>query len=318
MKTEKTVSKKSKTASTKKFWNEIYRDRYLYMMMLLPMVFFVVFKYIPMFGTMIAFKDYKINQGILGSAWVGLKHFSALAKSADFYNIFGNTLLLSVLNIVCGFPVPIVLAILLNELRNVKFKKTVQSILYIPHFISWVILGSIITTMLSPSTGVINKIIELCGGEAIYFLADKTWWRIVYVLSGIWQSAGWGTIVYLAAITGIDAELYNAAKIDGANKWQQILHITLPGISGTICIILIMRMGSVLNLNFDQIFVLQNDMVIDISDVISTYEYRLGLLNMQYSYTTALGLFKGVIGLILVVTTNMIVNKISDGESGLW
>ena len=140
----------------------------------------------------------------------------------------------------------------------------------------------------------------------------------MYVLSGIWQSAGWGTIVYLAAITGIDAELYNAAKIDGANKWQQILHITLPGISGTICILLIMRMGSVLNLNFDQIFVLQNDMVIDISDVISTYEYRLGLLNMQYSYTTALGLFKGVIGLILVVTTNMIVNKISDGESGLW
>ncbi len=318
MRTQKTLSREPKIKSKKSIWHELFRDRYLYLMLVIPIAYFIIFKYIPILGTVIAFKDYRINDGIFGSAWVGFKYFSKLATSSDFYKIFKNTLVLSVSNIGFSFPIPIILAILLNELGNLKFKKTVQSILYIPHFISWIVLGSIITAMLSPSTGVINKIIELCGGEAIYFLADKKWWRIVYVLSTIWQSAGWNTILYLAAITGIDAELYNAAMIDGANKWQQILHITLPGIAGTVCIVLVMRMGSVLSLSFDQIYALQNDMVIDISDVISTYEYRLGLLNMQYSYTTAIGLFKGVIGLILVAATNMIVNKISDGENGLW
>lgn len=318
MATKNVVLKETRTRIKGGVWREIYRDRYLYIMFVIPLLFFVVFRYIPMLGTVIAFKDYKINQGIWGSSWVGLKYFERLFLSKDFYKILYNTLTLSVYNIVIGFPIPIILAILLNELGNLKFKKTVQSILYVPYFISWVVLGSILTSILSPSTGVINVLLGLFGVEPIYFLADKFWWKVVYVFSGIWQSSGWGTIIYLAAITGIDGELYSAAKIDGANKWQQILHITLPSISTTICILLIMRMGSVLSLNFEQIYVLQNDMVIDISDVISTYEYRLGLLNMQYSYTTAIGLFKGVIGLLLVAITNAIVNKISDGENGLW
>ena len=318
MATKNVVLKEARPQIKGRFWREVYRDRYLYIMFAIPFLFFVIFKYLPMFGTVIAFKDYKINQGIFGSSWVGLKYFKRLFLSKDFYKILYNTLTLSVYNIAIGFPIPIILAILLNELGNLKFKKVVQSVLYVPYFISWVVLGSILTSILSPSTGVINSFLKMFGAEPIYFLADKFWWKVVYVFSGVWQSSGWGTIIYLAAITGIDGELYNAAKIDGANKWQQIIHITLPSISTTICILLIMRMGTVLSLNFDQIYVLQNDMVIDISDVISTYEYRLGLLNMQYSYTTAIGLFKGVIGLLLVASTNAIVNKISDGESGLW
>lgn len=302
----------------RKFWHTLWRDRYLYFMLLPCMVYFFLFKYGPMVGLSIAFKDYKISEGILGSGWVGLEQFRRLFGNPDFFHILYNTLFLSVLNIVIGFPIPIFLALLLNEVRCQPFKKVTQSLLYVPYFISWVVLGGIITSILSPGTGAVNAILKFWGREPVYFMADPFWWRVVYVLSGIWQSAGWGTIVYMAAITGIDEELYEAARIDGANKLRQILHITIPGIMPTVAILLIMRMGSVLEVGFEQIYALQNDMVLDVSDVISTYEYRIGLLNMRYSYTTALGFFKSLIGLIMVVAANYIVRKISDGENGLW
>ncbi len=312
------VKRKNFSTLLKQKKNVFIRDRYLYLLLLIPLVYFIVFKYIPMIGLQIAFRDYKIHDGMWGSVWVGTKHFVRLFSSPDFYTTLYNTVVLSFLNIIFGFPMPIILAILLNEVNNMPFKRVTQSLLYMPHFISWIVLGGIITSILSPGTGIINNFIKSLGNEPIYFMGDTGWWRVIYVLSGIWKEAGWGTIVYLAAISGINGELYEAARIDGANKLRQMWHITLPGIRSTIAILLIMRMGQVLQVGFEQIYSLQNDMVLSVSDVISTYEYRIGLLSMQYSYTTALGLFKGVVGLIFVVLTNYIVNKLSDGESVLW
>lgn len=296
----------------------LFRDRYLYLLIFLPILYFIIFKYVPMVGLQIAFRDYRIHDGMWGSTWVGAKHFIRLFGSPDFYSILYNTVVLSFLNIIFGFPMPIILAILLNEVNNMPFKRVTQSLLYMPHFISWIVLGGIITSILSPSTGIVNNVFKIFGAEPIYFMGDTGWWRAIYVISGIWKEAGWGTIVYLAAISGINGELYEAARIDGANKLRQMWHITLPGIRSTIGILLIMRMGQVLQVGFEQIYSLQNDMVLSVSDVISTYEYRIGLLSMQYSYTTALGLFKGLVGLIFVVLTNYVVNKLTDGESGLW
>ena len=312
------VKKKRFSENLKQRKNAFIRDRYLYLLILLPFVYLIVFKYIPMVGLQIAFRDYKISDGMWGSAWVGTKHFVRLFKSPDFYTILSNTIILSFLNIIFGFPMPIILAILLNEVNNMPFKRVTQSLLYMPHFISWIVLGGIITSILSPSTGVVNYLIKAFGAEPIYFMGNTRWWRTIYVISGIWKEAGWGTIIYLAAISGINGELYEAARIDGANKLRQMWHITLPGIRSTIAILLIMRMGQVLQVGFDQIYSLQNDMVLSVSDVIATYEYRIGLKDMQYSYTTALGLFKGVVGLIFVVGTNYIVKKLSDGEASLW
>ncbi len=292
------------------------RDYQLYLLLLPAIVIFVIYKYIPMLGNIIAFKDFKFSDGILGSSWVGLEHFERLFTSDDFYSILKNTLVLSMFSIVFAFPMPIILALMLNEVKNVFFKKTIQSIVYIPHFISWVVLGGIVISLLSPTTGVVNKIITLLGGEAIYFMKSTFWWRVVYVLSEIWQGAGWGSIIYLAAITGVDGGLYEAAKIDGAGKLQCIWNITLPCIRSTICIMLILRLGKVMEIGFEQVYALQNDAVRSVSEVISTYEYRIGLQGMQYSYTTALGIFKSVISLILVLGTNKVINLM--GEEGLW
>lgn len=286
--------------------------------MLLPVIaFFVLFKYAPMAGEVIAFKNYRLIEGIWGSEWVGFLHFQRLFESLDFWRILRNTLLLNVYSLVFGFPVPILLALLLNEVRKEWYKRTVQNLLYLPHFISWVVLGGIVIAILSPSTGVLNMILEQAFGiEPIYFMANSTWWPVVYTLSGIWRDAGWGTILYLAAISAIDPQLFEAARIDGANKWQQIWHITLPGIRSTIAILLILRMGHMLDAGLEQTLVLQNQSVLDVADVISTYVYRVGLQNMNYSYTTALGLFQSLIGLILVVSVNHLIRRF--GERGLW
>lgn len=294
----------------------ILRSKYLYLILFPIIVYFVVFKYVPMYGIIIAFKDFRFADGILGSQWVGMKHFVRLFSSPDFFTILRNTLLLSLYSIVFSFPVPIILAILLNEVRNIYFKKTLQSILYVPYFISWVVLGGIVIAMLSPSTGIVNIMLGKLGIQPIYFLKSTFWWPVVYIASEIWQTAGWGTIIYLASITSVDIQLYEAAIVDGASKWRQIWHITLPCIRGTIAIMLILRMGRVLDIGFEQVYMLQNDAVRAISEVISTYEYRIGLQGAQYSYTTALSLFKGVIGLILITLTNKIVKSL--GEDGLW
>lgn len=292
------------------------RDYQLYLLLVPAMVIFIIYKYIPMLGNIIAFKDFKFSDGIFGSDWVGMKHFVRLFSSDDFYSILKNTLLLSLYSVVFSFPMPIILALMLNEVKNASFKKSIQSIVYIPHFISWIVLGGMVISLLSPTTGVVNKIIKVFIDEPIYFMKSTFWWRVVYILAEIWQGAGWGSIIYLAAITGIDGELYEAAKMDGAGKLQCMWNITLPCIRSTICIMLILRLGKVMEVGFEQIYALQNDAVKSVSEVISTYEYRIGLQGMQYSYTTALGIFKSVISLILVLSTNKIINLM--GEEGLW
>lgn len=285
--------------------------------MLLPVIlFYVLFKYAPMAGEIIAFKNYRFIDGIWGSEWVGFQHFQMLFASLDFWRILRNTLLLNIYSLVFGFPVPILLALLLNEVRREWYKRTVQNLLYLPHFISWVVLGGIVIAILSPSTGVVNLILKQFGIEPVYFMADSTWWPVVYTVSGIWRDAGWGTILYLAAMASIDPQLYEAAKIDGANKLRQIWHITLPGIRSTIAILLILRMGHMMDVGLEQTLVLQNQSVLDVADVISTYVYRVGLQNMNYSYTTALGLFQSLIGFILVVGVNGLIRRF--GERGLW
>ncbi|WP_169088138.1 ABC transporter permease [Paenibacillus sp. PL91] len=285
--------------------------------MLLPVIlFYVLFKYAPMAGEIIAFKNYRFIDGIWGSEWVGFQHFQMLFASLDFWRILRNTLLLNIYSLVFGFPVPILLALLLNEVRREWYKRTVQNLLYLPHFISWVVLGGIVIAILSPSTGVVNLILKQFGIEPVYFMADSTWWPVVYTVSGIWRDAGWGTILYLAAMASIDPQLYEAAKIDGTNKLRQIWHITLPGIRSTIAILLILRMGHMMDVGLEQTLVLQNQSVLDVADVISTYVYRVGLQNMNYSYTTALGLFQSLIGFILVVAVNGLIRRF--GERGLW
>ncbi|WP_240415444.1 ABC transporter permease [Paenibacillus periandrae] len=312
--TESRVSVRPKSSG---LWKCIKRDKYLYLMLIPVVAFYLLFKYAPMFGEIIAFKDYRFAEGIWGSDWVGLKHFRKLFGSPDFFNILKNTLLLNVYNVVFGFPVPIILALLLNELRIEWYKRLVQNLMYVPHFISWVVLGGIIIALLSPSSGAVNMTLhKVFVIEPVYFLASQFWWPIVFVLSGIWHSAGWNTILYMAAITGIDPQLYEAARIDGAGRIRQIWHITLPGIRSTIAILLILRMGYMMDIGFEQIFILQNSAVSEVADVISTYVYRMGLQNVQYSYTTALGLFQSMIGLILIVSMNRLVKLL--GEKGLW
>lgn len=294
----------------------IMRDKSLYAMLVPVIGFYLLFKYLPMGGEIIAFKNYRFVDGILGSDWAGLKHFRMLFESTDFWRVLRNTLLLNVYSLVFGFPVPIVLALLLNEVRVEGYKRLVQNLLYIPHFISWVVLGGILIALLSPSTGVVNLLLVRLGVEPIYFMADSFWWPVAYTASSIWREAGWGTILYLAAMAAIDPQLYEAARIDGAHKLRQIWHITLPGIRSTIAILLILRMGSMMDVGLEQTLALQNDSVLDVADVISTYVYRIGLQNMNYSYTTALGLFQSVISLVLVVSVNKLIRL--SGERGLW
>ncbi len=299
------------------FRNRLKRDRNLYLMLLPVIVFYLLFKYTPMIGEIIAFKDYRLGDGIFGSKWVGFKHFQSLFGSLDFWRVLRNTLVLNVYSLVFGFPVPIILALLLNEVRKEWYKRTVQNLLYLPYFISWVVLGGIFIAILSPSTGIVNAVLEhVFGIEPIYFMASSAWWPVAYTLSGIWREAGWGTILYLAAMASIDPQLYEAAKIDGANKLRQIWHITLPGIRSTVAILLVLRMGQMMDVGLEHTLVLQNQSVLDVADVISTYVYRVGLQNMNYSYTTALGLFQSVVGLILVIGVNRLTRTF--GERGLW
>ncbi|MBD2847773.1 sugar ABC transporter permease [Paenibacillus sp. IB182496] len=296
--------------------HHLIRDRYLYLFLVPALSYFFLFKFVTLYGELIAFKDFRLLQGVWGSTWVGLKHFRILLDSPDFWLVLRNTLLLNVYNLAVAFPAPILLAVLLSEVRLHMFKRVVQNMLYLPYFISWVVLGGIIVSLLSPSTGVVNHLLGLLGIEPIYFMTDSGWWPVVFSLSTVWQGAGWGTIIYMAAIAAIDPGLYEAARMDGASKLRQIWHITLPGIRGTIAILLVLQMGKMMDVGFEHVFNLQNPAVFSVSDVISTYVYRTGLQNAQYSLATAVGLFQGVIGLVLVLLVNKIVKKL--GEGGLW
>lgn len=285
--------------------------------MFIPVIaYYLIFKYAPMYGVVLAFKDYSIRKGILGSPWVGFTVFEELFATHTFVRAFRNTVIISLLRWVFGFPMPIILALMLNELKNLRFKKTMQTISYLPHFLSWIILTGLFTQLLSPTNGPINYIISLLGGKPIYFLADNAWFRSTMVITGIWKEIGWGSIVYLATIAGIDTELYEAAECDGATRWQKMFRITLPLMKPTIVILLIMNCGSILEAGFDQIFNFYNSAVYETGDIIDTYVYRRGIGDMEYSISTAVGLFKNVIGFILVTGTNFIAKRL--GEGGIW
>lgn len=293
----------------------IKRDSLLYLLLLLPMAYILIFKYAPIYGVLMAFQDYNIFQGISGSEWVGLDVFKFIFEQNSFYRALTNTLVLNFLDLIAGFPAPIILAILLNELRFVRFKKITQTILYLPHFLSWVIIGGMVYLMFSTG-GMANSVLSSLGLGNIEFLSQKTNWLIMYVAVGVWHSVGWGTIIYLAAIIGINKELYEASDIDGCSRIRKIWHITLPGIKPTIIILLILQIGRMISIGFDRPFVMGNSLVSEYSDVISTYVYRIGIGSGDFSQATAVGLFQSVVGLIFLVAANFIAKKI--GEQGIW
>ncbi|WP_438444152.1 ABC transporter permease [Gorillibacterium sp. sgz5001074] len=286
------------------------------LIMFTPVVlYFLIFKYAPMGGLIIAFKDYNFFDGILQSPWVGLQYFETLLHDPRTLEIIRNTFFLSLLSIVFGFPVPIILAILLNEVRSMSFKRTVQTIVYMPHFLSWVIISMMIMTLFSLENGMINNVVKMIFGEPYAFMYHNFSWVVVFVGSGIWKDMGFNAIIFLAALTTIDPSLYEAANMDGATKARQIWHITLPGIRSTIILLLILSMGRVMEVGFDQVYMLQNPNVNEIADVISTYIYRIGLQGAQFSLTTAMGLFESLVAFVLVVSANYIARRFNEG---LW
>jgi putative aldouronate transport system permease protein len=294
----------------------LWRNKWIYVMLLPGLIYFLVFKYIPMYGLIISFQNYKPFKGISGSEWVGFEHFKRLFTEPDFFNILSNTLILFGMNILFFFPIPIILALMLNEVRAELFKKTFQTIVYLPHFMSWVIIVSISFVMLTMDGGIINNMIESLGFEKINFLLSPEWFRPTYILQVIWREAGWGTIIYLAAIASVDPQLYEAARMDGAGRLRQMWHITLPAIRSVIVVLLILKIGDVLELGFEHVYLLLNSMNRDVAEIIDTYVYTAGLKQGQYSYSAAIGFFKSFIGLILVMLANKIAKKM--GEEGVY
>ncbi|OWR26593.1 sugar ABC transporter permease [Saccharibacillus sp. O23] len=288
----------------------------LYLFMLPAVLYFLIFHYAPMYGIQIAFKNFVPSKGILGSPWVGFDHFERFFNSYYFWDLIWNTFSISFYELALGFPLPIILALAFNEVRNGKFKKTVQTVTYAPHFISIVVMAGMIITFLSPSSGIIIMLINALGFEAPQFLTDPAWFKTMYVLSGVWQSTGWGTIIYLAALSGVDPQQHEAAIMDGASRFKRMLHINLPTILPTITIMLILNMGNILGVGYEKILLLQNSLNLESSDVISTYVYRAGLVDAQYSFSTAVGLFNSVINVILLVAVNWIARRTS--ENSLW
>ena len=294
------------------------RDWRLYAMLAIPFVWYLLFCYKPMVGIIIAFQKYSIFKGVAGSKFVGLDNFNFVFGMRDFGIALGNTLLLNLLDLLFGFPMPILLAIMLNEMRAQRLKKFSQTMLYLPHFLSWVIIGGMVLKIFAPTSGVINAMLMRSGltDSNVPFLTNGHWWRFTYVLVGVWQNMGWGTIIYLAAITGLDMNLFEAAQIDGANKLQQIWHVTLPGIRSTIVVLLIMSVGRMMSIGFDRPYIIGNTIVKDFCDVISTFVYRIGIKSGKFDRATAVGLFQSVIGLVLITIANAS-SRLFD-EQGIW
>ncbi|WP_339821226.1 sugar ABC transporter permease [Paenibacillus sp. FSL R7-0216] len=294
----------------------LWRNKWLYLMLLPGVLYFIIFKYFPMYGLIISFQDYKPYDGIRGSEWVGLEHFRRLFTEPDFMIILKNTVILFALNLFIYFPVPIILALMLNELRGHFFKRLFQTFVYLPHFMSWVIIVSITYVMVTMDGGIINELLVYFGLEKINFLLNPEWFRPMYILQVIWREAGWGTIIYLAGMAAIDPGLYEAARMDGAGRMRQVWHITLPSIRGVIITLFILKIGHVLDLGFEHVYLLLNSMNRQVAEIIDTYVYTAGLRQGQYSYSTAIGFFKSVIGLILVMLVNKLSKKI--GEEGVY
>jgi putative aldouronate transport system permease protein len=304
-----------KKSIIKRFAKVYNRDKQLYLIFLIPLLYFLIFRYGPMYGLLLAFKDFKIAKGILWSPWVGLKYFREFLSNPYSYKLIRNTVLLRLYQIVFGFPAPIILALLLNELRSNRFKRFVQTTSYLPHFISLVVVCGMIVTFLA-SDGIVNRIVKFFGGQPFPWLMAPEWFRWIYVGSGIWQDAGWASIIYLAALTAIDPMLYEAAVVDGANRWQRMIHITLPGIAPTLTIMFLLRMGTILTIGYQKILLLYTGATYETADVLGTYIYRRGLLGADFSYATAVGLFQNAVGLLFVVGSNAIAKRV--GETSLW
>lgn len=295
----------------------ITKDRVFYFLLLPGLLYYVIFHYLPMYGVVIGFQDYSLGRGVWGSEWVGLKHFAKFFSRPTAWEIIRNTLMINLYEVIFQFPAPIVLALLLNELRNQRFKRVVQTISYMPHFVSTVVVAGMVVNFLSPTTGIVNHILErFLGIEPIFFMSRADLFRGIYVASGIWQQTGWGTILYLAAITGISPTLYEAATIDGATRFQQAIRITLPSILPVIITLFILNMGNMLSVGAQKIILLYNPLIYETADVINSYVYRRGILSADFSFATAVGLFQSLIGFVLVVSANAVSRRIS--EHSLW
>lgn len=302
--------------SSKGFWAHWKNNKWLYLLAVPGIAYFLIFRYAPMYGVVIAFKDYVPYLGIQGSKWVGLENFRDFFINPDFFRILGNTLMIAFLNILVVFPAPIILALLLNEVQKAVYKRVVQTMVYVPHFLSWTIVASLTFILFSIDGGVITHLVYALTGKEISFLTDPNWFRPLIILQSIWKETGWGTIIYLAALSGVDQEQYEAAIMDGAGRFRRVWHITLPAIRSTIVIMLIMRVGSILSTGFDQIYLMTNSLNRPVADVFDTYVYMMGITNGAYSYSTAVGLFRSLVGIILVLSTNKIAKKL--GQSGLY
>ncbi|WP_428986984.1 ABC transporter permease [Virgibacillus pantothenticus] len=298
-----------------KTWKSVKRNWQLYLLLLPTLVFFTIFHYIPMYGVQIAFKDFYANMGIIGSPWIGFGHFERFFESYYFWRLLKNTILLNLYQLLL-FPLPIILALMLNELKNSAFKKWSQTLTYAPHFISVVVVVGMVVAFLDPITGIVNLAIKGLGGEAIPFLTSPEWFRHVYVWSGEWQSLGWGTIIYLAALAGVNPELHGAAKVDGATAFQRIWHINIPSILPTIVILFILNIGKFMSIGFEKVLLMQNSLNSETSDIIQTFVYETGLLEGQYSFAAAVGLFDSVINIILLILVNYLARRVS--ENSLW
>ncbi|WP_438351748.1 ABC transporter permease [Paenibacillus sp. FA6] len=294
----------------------IIRDRQLLLLFIPCIIFYAVFRYGPLYGLIIAFKDYNVFAGIMASEWVGLKHFIKFFESPDFWKLFKNTLSLGFFSLIFSFPFPIILAVLLNEVRMLRLKKAIQTASYLPTFLSVVIISSMIIDFLSPNNGLINQAITLLGFESKYFLIDSNWFRPIYIISEIWTNTGYEAIIFLAAIAGISPTLYEAARVDGASRFRMMWHITLPGLLPTILIMFILKTGSMMRIGYEKVLLLYNSMTYDVADVFSTFVYRKGLLESNFSYGAAVGLFEALVAMVMLLSANQISKKL--GGKGLW
>jgi putative aldouronate transport system permease protein len=315
------VAKEKAVKGVKTPFNKVYLKRYwqLYALLFLPLLYLIIFKYLPMWYVMIAFKKYSIVQSIWEMPWAknhGFEYFIKAFKSNDFIRALKNTITLNLKDLIFGFPVPIIFALILNELRLKRFKKTVQTITYMPHFLSWVIIYGLALQLFAPSTGFVNLLINKLGFESVPFLNNSSTWVKTYIGLGIWQSFGWNSIIYLAAIAGVSPELYEAASVDGAGRFQKMWHITLPGIKPTIVVLLIMALGNIIGSGFDRPFAMQNKLVMDAAEVLATYVYKVGIKGLQFSLTTAVGLFQSLVNVIFLLGANFLSRKL--GERGIW
>jgi putative aldouronate transport system permease protein len=297
----------------KKGWQALKRDKYLYLLGLPGILCLLIFKYVPMWGVIIAFQEYSPFRGILRSEWIGFENFQLFFSNPDFFKLLRNTLAINLMSLVFFFPVPIILSLMLNEVRNEVFKRTIQSIVYLPHFLSWVIIAGLTFTMFATGEGVINKVLLMMGLERIEWLTTPNFFWGFLTGQSIWKEAGWGTVIFLAAMANVDPGLYEAARIDGASRLRQMWHITIPAIQNVIIILLILKLGHIMDVGFEQVFLLQNAAVSEVADVFDTYIYRVGIKQSEFSYTTAVGLFKAAIGLLLVIISNRLVKK-AGGE----